>query len=408
MCRRSSRRCIRGRLAREQGGGTRGHLGDRHPRVADPDRGRRHRELQPVRVPAQPDQGCVGQHRHRAASAVRPDPEPRSTVQGYAAHEKQVFEDVTKARAMATAATGSPAAQAAAEGPFVAALRQAAGRRRELPGPEGEPELPRAAGGAVQHRGPARRPRAASTTRNVRDYNRRVQSFPSMIVARFGNFPLEEFFEVDESLRGDAGVPKVDFSSMGQPAGAQPAAPAAPAEPPARRPPAGRWRRRAAAAASAELSRAIRRRAADGPARGRPRPAPANSGSRRTVRVSSHQIPAHATATPPARTHRGSRPDAVGEGGHDEARGAERERDQREVEREDPSADVVGHESLEAVGRQHPLRPAAEVRDEDRRGRQPERRREPEQRVADAEHGEASTRSPAGAGDALGPRAGAR
>ena len=30
-----------------------------------------------------------------------------STVQGYAAHEKQVFEDVTKARAMATAATGS-------------------------------------------------------------------------------------------------------------------------------------------------------------------------------------------------------------------------------------------------------------------------------------------------------------
>jgi hypothetical protein len=59
-----------------------------------------------------------------------------------------------------------------------------------------------------------------------------------MIVARFGNFPLEEFFEVDESLRGDAGVPKVDFSSMGQPAGAQPAAPSAPAEPPAA-PPAG-------------------------------------------------------------------------------------------------------------------------------------------------------------------------
>ena len=49
---------------------------------------------------------------------------------------------------------------------------------------------------------------------NVREYNRRVQSFPSMIVANFGHFELEEFFEVDESLRGDAGVPKVDFSSL--------------------------------------------------------------------------------------------------------------------------------------------------------------------------------------------------
>src|SRR5512141_189931 len=46
------------------------------------------------------------------------------TVKGYAAHEKEVFENVTKARAMATAATGSPAEQAAAEGPLVAALRQ--------------------------------------------------------------------------------------------------------------------------------------------------------------------------------------------------------------------------------------------------------------------------------------------
>ena len=63
-----------------------------------------------------------------------------------------------------------------------------------------------------------------------------------MIVARFGSFQLEEFFEVDESLRGDAGVPRVDFSTMAQPAGvqaptAESAAPAVPAEPPA--PPAG-------------------------------------------------------------------------------------------------------------------------------------------------------------------------
>jgi LemA protein len=148
-----------------------------------------------------------------------------STVQGYAAHEKQVFEDVTKARAMATAATGSPAAQAAAEGPFVAALRQL------LAVAENYPQL------KANENFLALQAELQTARRfyngNVRDYNRRVQSFPSMIIARFGNFQPEEFFEVDESLRGDAGVPKVDFSTMGQPAAAQPTAPAVPAEPPA-------------------------------------------------------------------------------------------------------------------------------------------------------------------------------
>src|SRR4029079_5523049 len=44
------------------------------------------------------------------------------TVKGYATHERDVFEEVTRARASAAGATGSPAAQAAAEGPFMAAL----------------------------------------------------------------------------------------------------------------------------------------------------------------------------------------------------------------------------------------------------------------------------------------------
>ena len=75
------------------------------------------------------------------------------TVKGYAAHEKEVFEEVARARSMAAGATGSPASQAAAEGPLVAALRQAVRRRRELPRPQGEPELPGAAARAHQHRG---------------------------------------------------------------------------------------------------------------------------------------------------------------------------------------------------------------------------------------------------------------
>src|SRR3989454_9465204 len=45
------------------------------------------------------------------------------TVKGYAAHEREVFEEVARTRSAAAGTAGqSPAAQAAAEGPFVAAL----------------------------------------------------------------------------------------------------------------------------------------------------------------------------------------------------------------------------------------------------------------------------------------------
>src|SRR5947199_6573169 len=45
------------------------------------------------------------------------------TVKGYASHEREVFEEVARTRAAAAATSGqSPATQAAAEGPFVAAL----------------------------------------------------------------------------------------------------------------------------------------------------------------------------------------------------------------------------------------------------------------------------------------------
>jgi LemA protein len=70
---------------------------------------------------------------------------------------------------------------------------------------------------------------------NVRDYNRRVQAFPSNIVANMFKFHEEQFFEVDEALRGDAGVPRVDFTgatpgvtfgggSVGAPQGGEPPA----------------------------------------------------------------------------------------------------------------------------------------------------------------------------------------
>jgi LemA protein len=132
------------------------------------------------------------------------------TVKGYASHEREVFENVTKARAMATAATGSPAEQAAAEGPFVAALRQLFAVAENYPDLKANQNFL-----ALQAELSNTEDRLQTARRfynsNVRDYNRRVQSFPSNVIARSFGFTEEQFFEVDEALRGDAGVPHVDF-----------------------------------------------------------------------------------------------------------------------------------------------------------------------------------------------------
>jgi len=135
------------------------------------------------------------------------------TVKGYASHEREVFENVTKARAMATAATGSPAEQAAAEGPFVAALRQlfaVAENYPELKANQNFLALQQELSNTEDRLQTARRFYNA----NVRDYNRRVQSFPSNVIANSFHFAPEQFFEVDETLR-EAGPPQVNFTEPG-------------------------------------------------------------------------------------------------------------------------------------------------------------------------------------------------
>jgi LemA protein len=134
------------------------------------------------------------------------------TVRGYASHERETFEAVTKARAMATAATGSPAEQAAAEGPLVAALRQLLVVAEAYPNLKADQNFLHLQAELANTEDRLQTSRRFYNA-NVREYNTRVQSFPSMIVARLGNFQEEEFFEVDDSLRGDEGVPRVDFSA---------------------------------------------------------------------------------------------------------------------------------------------------------------------------------------------------
>jgi len=136
------------------------------------------------------------------------------TVRGYAAHEREVLENVTRARANAASATGSPAEQAAAEGPFVAALRQLFAVVENYPDLKANQNFL-----ALQSELTNTEDRLQTARRfynaNVRDYNQRVKQVPSNVIASLFNFEEEEFFEVDESLRGEAGIPQVNFTGEG-------------------------------------------------------------------------------------------------------------------------------------------------------------------------------------------------
>jgi len=174
------------------------------------------------------------------------------TVRGYAAHEREVFEEVARARSMAMSATGSPQEQAAAEGPLVAALRQlfaVAENYPQLRANQNFLALQRELANTEDRLQASRRFYNAT----VQDYNRRVQAFPSNLVAGWFKFTPEQFFEIEEALRPQVEqAPRVDFTIGAQsaqdapptagsgPAGGSPLPPDSPgpgSSPPA--PPAG-------------------------------------------------------------------------------------------------------------------------------------------------------------------------
>lgn len=127
-------------------------------------------------------------------------------VKGYAAHEKAVLEEVTRARATAQAEHGSPGEQAKAEGPLVAALRHL------FAVVENYPELKASAHFLkLQDELANTEDRIQAARRfynaNVRDYNTRVQSFPSNLIAGTFGFRVEEYFQIEPALRAGAEQP---------------------------------------------------------------------------------------------------------------------------------------------------------------------------------------------------------
>jgi LemA protein len=128
------------------------------------------------------------------------------TVKGYAAHERDVLEAVTRARTNAVDAHGEAGEQAAAEGPLVAALRQL------FAVAEGYPDLKANQSFLdLQHELVDTEDRLQAARRfynlNVQGYNRRIQSFPSSLIAGMFHFETADYFEVEPALRAEVAKP---------------------------------------------------------------------------------------------------------------------------------------------------------------------------------------------------------
>lgn len=145
------------------------------------------------------------------------------SVKGYASHERATFENVTAARTAAIAAQG-PAQQAQAENMLTAALRglfAVAEAYPELRASENFQALQTELSNTEDRIQVSRRFYNA----NVREYNERVQSVPSNVIASMFSFQTEEFFEIEEGDRATMEeAPRVDFGGASGQAGPTPPA----------------------------------------------------------------------------------------------------------------------------------------------------------------------------------------
>jgi LemA protein len=128
------------------------------------------------------------------------------TVKGYARHEQSTLTAVTEARTTASNSHGTPAEQAADEQVLVGALRGL------LAVSEAYPDLK--ANHAfldLQQQLTTTEDRIQAARRfynnNVRDYNTRVQSVPTNLVARAFGFALSDYFEIDAAISGGPAQP---------------------------------------------------------------------------------------------------------------------------------------------------------------------------------------------------------
>lgn len=127
-------------------------------------------------------------------------------VKGYAAHEKDVFDSITKARAAAIASTGDPARQSGDEQRLVGQLGKLFVVAEAYPDLKADRNFL-----DLQEELSNTEDRIAASRRfyngNVRELNTLRESFPSSIVASLTKVEEAGFFEVED--HAERGVPQV-------------------------------------------------------------------------------------------------------------------------------------------------------------------------------------------------------
>jgi LemA protein len=127
-----------------------------------------------------------------------------STVQGYAKHEKTVFEDVTKARTAAMGATGLDQ-KAAAENQLAGTLKSLFAVSEAYPDLKANQNFL-----DLQNQLTDTEDKIQAARRfyngNVRDYNTKLQTFPTSLIANGFGFTKRDFFGVDNQAEIDQPV----------------------------------------------------------------------------------------------------------------------------------------------------------------------------------------------------------
>jgi LemA protein len=128
-------------------------------------------------------------------------------VKGYATHERETFDDLTKMRSQA--GSQDPAQRAQAETAITAAIGKV------MAVAEAYPDLKASANFQSLQNDLSNTEDQIQLARRyyngaVRNYNVAVQQFPSNIIAGMGGFTAAQFFQLDNPA--DRNAPKVSFS----------------------------------------------------------------------------------------------------------------------------------------------------------------------------------------------------
>jgi LemA protein len=130
-----------------------------------------------------------------------------ATVKGYAAHEREVLEQVVELRNRCAANHGPVGDQARDEGQLVGALKRLFVLVEHYPQLKADQNFLKLQGELINTENRIQAARRFYNG-NVRDYRNKCESFPSNLVAGLFRFQPHEFFSVPPTV---AGVPNVDF-----------------------------------------------------------------------------------------------------------------------------------------------------------------------------------------------------